>query len=46
MCGEKKEPSIFLKGIKKKRFGYLNRDKSTRKSKKIFYNEEFDPGSG
>ena len=46
MCGEKKEPSIFLKRNKEKRFGYLNRDKSTRKSKKISYNEEFDPGSG
>ena len=38
------KPSIWLNN--QEIFGHLNRGKSTRKSKKIFYNEEFDPGSG
>ena len=42
-----RQPSITL-GNKEneKKIGFLNRDNNTRKSKKIFYNEEFDPGSG
>ena len=41
-----RQPSITLGNKENERIGFLDRDNNTRKSKKIFYNEEFDPGSG
>ena len=41
-----RQPSITLGNKENEKIGFLNRDNNTRKSKKIFYNEEFDPGSG
>ena len=41
-----RQPSMILDNQEKIKIGFLNRDNDTRKSKKIFYNEEFDPGSG
>ena len=42
-----RQPSMILDNQEKnEKIGFLNRDNNTRKSKKIFYNEEFDPGSG
>ena len=41
-----RQPSITLGNKENEKNGFLNRDNNTRKSKKIFYNEEFDPGSG
>ena len=41
-----RQPSITLGNKENEKIGFLNRDKTARKSSKIFYNEEFDPGSG
>ena len=41
-----RQPSMILDNQEKIKIGFLNRDNNARKSKKIFYNEEFDPGSG
>ena len=41
-----RQPSITLGNKENEKIGFLNRDNNTQKSKKIFYNEEFDPGSG
>ena len=41
-----RQPSITLGNKENEKIGFLNRDNNARKSKKIFYNEEFDPGSG
>ena len=41
-----RQPSITLGNKENEKIGFLNRDNNTRKGKKIFYNEEFDPGSG
>ena len=42
-----RQPSITLGNKENKKIGFLNRDNNTLKRvKKIFYNEEFDPGSG
>ena len=41
-----RQPSITLGNKENEKIGFLNRGNNTRKSKKIFYNEEFDPGSG
>ena len=41
-----RQPSITLGNKENEKIGFLNRENNTRKSKKIFYNEEFDPGSG
>ena len=42
-----RQPSMILDNQEKIKIGFLNRDNNTLKRvKKIFYNEEFDPGSG
>ena len=41
-----RQPSITLGNKENEKIGFLNRENNTRKSKEIFYNEEFDPGSG
>ena len=42
-----RQPSITLGNKENEKIGFLNRDNNTLKRvKKIFYNEEFDPGSG
>ena len=41
-----RQPSITLGNKENEKIGFLNRENNTRKSSKIFYNEEFDPGSG
>ena len=42
-----RQPSITLGNKENEKIGFLNRDNNTLKRVvKIFYNEEFDPGSG
>ena len=41
-----RQPSITLGNKENEKIGFLNRDKTARRAVKIFYNEEFDPGSG
>ena len=42
-----RQPSITLGNKENEKIGFLNRENNTLKRVvKIFYNEEFDPGSG
>ena len=42
-----RQPSITLGNKENEKIGFLNRDNNTlKRAVKIFYNEEFDPGSG
>ena len=41
-----RQPSITLGNKENEKIGFLNRDNNTlKRAVKIFYNEEFDPGS-
>ena len=42
-----RQPSMILDNQEKIKIGFLNREKKQlERAVKIFYNEEFDPGSG
>ena len=41
-----RQPSITLGNKENEKIGFLNREKTAQRAVKIFYNEEFDPGSG
>ena len=41
-----RQPSMILDNQEKIKIGFLNREKTAQRAVKIFYNEEFDPGSG